>query len=222
MPLAVLAIATSTVGFCVLSRIRGQNRSFQYVMNVSSASTAAPGRAIGSTTLPWVRSVEAPSARPASSSSVGIAEMRYCRMKNAPNALPSAGTTTPRRSFAQPNHCVTMMYSGMIASWVGTSMVATTDVNSPFRPRKVSLANAKPASVDVNTTDSVIVPATITEFVSARPKLPWSNAADRLSHNDPPGTSGGGYRPIADWSREDTTTDQHSGKTEHTMIARRG
>jgi hypothetical protein len=84
------------------------------------------------------------------------------------------------------------MYSGMIASCVGTSIVPTTAVNNPLRPRKVSLAKAKPASVDVNTTATVIVPATITEFVSASPKLPCSNAVDRLSHSEPPGTSGGG------------------------------
>src|SRR2546421_392473 len=43
----------------------------------------------------------------------------------------------------------------MIPSWVGTIIVPTTVASSAPRPRKRSLANAKPASDGVSTTDIV-------------------------------------------------------------------
>ena len=58
------------------------------------ASTAIAGLAMGSTIERKIRKVDAPSTQPASSSSVGTALPRYCRMKKTPNALTSVGSTT--------------------------------------------------------------------------------------------------------------------------------
>ena len=46
------------------------------------------------------------------------------------------------------------MYSGTTPSCVGTAIVATTKTSSHLRPRKRSFANAQPASVEKNTTES--------------------------------------------------------------------
>ena len=49
-PVARLWNATWTVGFCELSAMIGQKKSFQAVRNVSIASTAIAGRTAGTTT----------------------------------------------------------------------------------------------------------------------------------------------------------------------------
>ena len=52
------------------------------------------------------------------------------------------------------------MYSGIMPSWTGTIIVTTTASSSVLRPRKRSLAKAKPASAENMTTEMVTVPAT--------------------------------------------------------------
>jgi hypothetical protein len=76
-------------------------------MKVSMPSTAAPGRAIGRTMLQKVRSVVAPSTLAASSSSSGSAWIRYCRMKNTPNAAHSEGRITELSVPASPSSAMT-------------------------------------------------------------------------------------------------------------------
>src|SRR5207248_7389797 len=121
----------------------------------------------GSTMFQYTRSVLHPSTRAASINSVGSAETRYWRMKKTPKALAAAGRMSAWRWSAQPNHWAIMMYSGMMPNWVGTIIVAITVPSRAPRPRKRSLAKAKPASDEVSTTEIVTIEATSTELVKA-------------------------------------------------------
>lgn len=56
------------------------------------------------------------------------------------------------------------MNSGTTLSWVGTAIVATTNTRSGPRPRNRSLAKAKPARVEKNTTESDMIVAAMTLF----------------------------------------------------------
>ena len=62
-------------------------------------------------------------------------------MKKTPNAVTSVGTMTAPSVPVQPSSFMTMK-RGMMPSWVGIAMVATTKTMRPSRPRKRSLANA--------------------------------------------------------------------------------
>ena len=66
-----------------------------------------------------------------------------------------------------------MRYSGTIASWVGTIIVATTDSSSALRPLNLSLAKANPAREEKNTTETVITLATIAELMRPLMKMPF-------------------------------------------------
>jgi hypothetical protein len=61
-------------------------------------------------------------------------------MKKTPNALVAAGRISDQTLPARWNQSAIMMYSGMMPSWVGTIMVATTSSSRPLRPLKRSLA----------------------------------------------------------------------------------
>src|SRR6266487_1809804 len=158
--------------------------------------------------------VEQPSRRPASSSSVGSAVTRYWRMKKTPNALAAAGTMSAWSWLDQCSQFAIMMYSGMMPSCGGTIMVATTMPSSAPRPRNGSFAKAKPASVEVRTTDAVTVAATMNELISASRMSVWVNTFCRLSRKWAPGSSAGGALLMAALSCDAATTVQYSGKTD--------
>ncbi len=139
--------------------MKGQKKFVHVAMKVNSPSIAAPGRAAGSATDQKVRRLEAPSTRAASMSSSGRASWRYCVIQKTPKALTALGTMTAQRLPIQPSWLMTMK-SGTIPSWVGTAIVAMTKTSSPLRPRKRSLAKAKPAIAEKSTTSSATVPLT--------------------------------------------------------------
>src|SRR5690554_4962006 len=100
--------------------MKGQKKLVQVAMKVKSASMAAAGRAAGSPMYQKVWNIEAPSMRPASTSSSGSAWLRYWVIQNTPNADTSAGTITAPSDPAQPSFDMTMN-SGTTPSWVGTA-----------------------------------------------------------------------------------------------------
>jgi hypothetical protein len=185
----------------------GQKKSFHACMKVSMPSTAMAGRATGRTMRQKMRKVEAPSTRPASSSSVGSASLRYCRMKKTPKALTSVGRITAWRWFT---HCslAISMNSGMMPSCGGTIRVPMVTNSSRLRPRKRSLAKAKPARVENSTVPSAMLPATTVEFSSALAMFTWVSALLRLESRLPPGSSGGGTRLMAEFEVEAATIVQ--------------
>ena len=63
------------------------------------------------------------------------------------------------------------MYSGTTPSCVGTAMVAMTNTSSQLDPRNFSFANAHPARVEKNTTDSAMRPELMIEFHRATQKF---------------------------------------------------
>src|SRR5829696_8007659 len=106
-------------------------------------------------------------------------------------------------------------------SCAGTIMVISTATMKPFRPRKRSLAKAKPASDEKNTTDKVTVAETSTELI-----MPVTNTASGLASRLlmlvlrlPPGVSGGGTEVIASFVRVATTNMKYSGKRDITTAA---
>ena len=79
---------------------------------------------------------------------------------------------------------------------------------SPLRPRKRSLANAKPAMHEVSTTQTVAVIATRKLLTTA-----WANMTSALSRTRrmlssswSPGVSGGGSDAISSFGREAMTS----------------
>src|SRR5690349_5384641 len=100
----------------------------------------------------------------------------------------------------------------MTPSCTGTSIVATIVSISARRPRNCSFANANPARVLKNTTETVTTPATIAEFASADQKLtltsPELKSRVMLCQSSCPGVSTGGYAPTVELSCEATTSDQ--------------
>src|SRR5437763_7124995 len=188
-------------------------------MNVSIPSTAAAGRATGSTTFQYVRSVLQPSTRAASISSVGRAVTRYWRMKNTPNAVTAPGRISAWSWSTQPNHLAIIRYGGMMPSCVGTIIVATITASSAWRPRKRSLASANPARVAVSTIETVTVADTTNELNSALRMSTRSSMRRRLSSRWVPGTRSGGDLLIPAWSLDAATTDQYSGNSETSTTA---
>src|SRR5690554_6771485 len=98
--------------------MKGQKKLVQVAMNVKRASIAAAGRAAGSPMYQNVWNIDAPSMRPASTSSSGRAWFRYWVIQNTPNAETSAGTITAPIDPAQPSFDMTMN-SGTTPSCVG-------------------------------------------------------------------------------------------------------
>src|SRR5665647_1496025 len=96
-------------------------------------------------------------------------------MKNTPNAVTSVGMMMAPTVPVQPN-CRMRMNSGMMPSWVGMAMVATTNTMSALLLRNRSLANAKPASVEKVTTFSVVTFSTLAGFAFAKLRFRSSNA----------------------------------------------
>ncbi|BCB81930.1 hypothetical protein Pflav_083400 [Phytohabitans flavus] len=199
-----------TVGFSgSFSTAYGHRKSFHVVMNVSRPSTAAAGRRAGATTLRKMRKVPHPSIRAASISSSDTAWLAYCRIMKTPKPVTSAGTITACSRSFQPRSVISM-YSGITPSCVGTIMVAMITSSSALEPRKRSLAKAKPASEEKNTTEMVTEPATIAELIM--PVRKWASALAKsrstLPGRLPPGVTGGGTWPIASLDRVATTNIQ--------------
>ena len=133
-------------------------------------STAIAGRAVGNTTCHTTRQLLAPSTRAASMISSGSAWIRYCRMKNTPNALTSDGKITAW-SWSVQSSLATIMYSGITLSCGGTIIVPITiSIRAP-RPRNRSLAKANPAIVDRKTMVIAEMPATNVVLKNASPRL---------------------------------------------------
>src|SRR5215207_4343723 len=189
-------------------------------MNMKTPSTAAAGRMAGTTTCQYTRSRLQPSVRAASMSSLGTFSSTAWRIQNTENALTSAGRITACSLAPQPSSA-TSMYSGMMPSWVGTIIVAITVTSSALRPRKCSLANAKPASEANSTFPNATELATISEFCIARANSLESKTRWMFSNRWPPGTSGGVASPITLLSLLATTNDQYMGKKEASSTAAR-
>src|SRR6056297_1332595 len=173
------------------STTNGHRKSFQANRNVYSPSTAAPGATEGHTTWRTMPKIEQPSIRAASSSSSGTEPATTWRIQNTPKAVTSDGTITARSSPTQPKLPI-RMNSGISPSCCGTSMVPSTKVNSPARPRKRIFANAKPARVLKNSTEMVMAEATTKEFTSADTKGTPSSASWAFSRKFGPGMTRGG------------------------------
>jgi len=161
--------------------------------------------------------VEQPSTRAASTSSSLTAAAAYWRIRKTPKPLTRNGTMTAWRVPVQPSRTISR-YSGMSPSWVGTIMVRMMiDISAPA-PRNRSLAKAKPARVEKNTTDRVTTDETMTELT-----IPYRKAASVLASSRatlagkfPPGVSGGGICATAPLSREAMMNDQRIGKIDRT------
>src|SRR3981189_2679469 len=107
------------------------------------------------------------------------------------------------------------MYSGMMPNCVGTIIVAMIINSRTLRPRNFSFANANPASVEKNTTLTVIEPDTRNEFVSARTNGTVSKARCRFANRVPPNRTGGGTSANTELSLDATTNDQYKGNAEN-------
>ncbi len=103
------------------------------------------------------------------------------------------------------------MNSGMMPSWVGTARVAITKTSRPSRPRKRSLAKAYPASVEKDTTDSVMTEDTTRLLPRAAQKSTVLNTSAALSQKRPPGSSGGQAEAKTPESEDPMTIEYHSG-----------
>ena len=134
-------------------------------------------------------------------------------MKNTPKAVTSPGMITAATEPVQPSFAITMN-SGITPSWVGTARVATTKIINGSRPRKRSLAKAKPAKVEKNTTDVATTDDTIRLLDSAFQKATVSKTRWALSKKWPPGSSGGRRLVITSAWCEPTRNDQYSGNME--------
>ncbi|CAM5335498.1 hypothetical protein SHIRM173S_11997 [Streptomyces hirsutus] len=176
-------------------------------------STAIAGRAAGNTTCQTTRQLLAPSTLAASMISSGSAWIRYCRMKNTPNALTSDGKMTAC-SWSVQSSLATIMYSGMMLSCGGTIIVPITSSISAPRPLKRSLAKANPAIVDRTTTVSAEMPATIVVLRKASPRLASVQADSRFLNRFEPNQNGGGARARRWVSREAAIAVHTSGNSE--------
>ena len=150
--------------------MNGQKKFVHEPTKVNRASIAAAGRAAGSATFQNVRIIEHPSTRAASMSSKGSASSRYWVIQNTPKAVTMPGTITATSLPVHSSLDITMN-SGTTPSWVGTAMVAMTKTSRARRPRKRSLAKAKPESVAKKTTDAEVMTATIRELTTAGQNL---------------------------------------------------
>src|SRR5689334_14677421 len=164
-----------------------------------------------------MRQVEHPSTRAASISSSLTADAAYWRIMNTPNPLTRNGTMTAWRVSVQPSFTM-IMYSGMMPSWVGTIMVTMMISSSALRPLNFSFANAKPARVEKNTTDSVTTVDTMAEFTSPYTKLAsvLFSTRDTFVPSWLPGVNGGGISYTELFSRVAMMNDHRIGKIDST------
>src|SRR5450759_3730885 len=102
-------------------------------------------------------------------------------MKNTPNAVTRVGMMMAPTVPVQPN-CRMRMNSGMMPSWVGMAMVATTNTMRALLPLNRSLANANPARVEKVTTEIVMTPETMTLLSSACQNGTVSNTSATVSY----------------------------------------
>src|SRR3954449_5937669 len=111
----------------------------------------------------------------------------------------------------------------MEPSCTGTIIVRTTTPSRMLLPRNLSLEKAKPASEEKITTETVIVPATITLLISALAKSTSgaSKSFWTLLLRCVPGVNGGGSATISSFVREASTTIQYSGKADSTNVITR-
>jgi hypothetical protein len=174
----------------------GQKKSFHEARNVSIPNTAIAGRAIGTTIDRKMRNVEAPSTQPASRISVGMAFVRYWRMKNTPKADTSVGSTTDWRWFTQCSLAISRN-SGMTPSCGGIAIVAIVSASNGRLPRKRSFANAKPLRVQNSTVPIAVQPDTIREFTTALSSGCSCSASRMLWNIDEFGRNGGGTCAIS-------------------------
>src|SRR6478609_6229720 len=193
--------------------MKGQKKFVHVAMKVNRPSIAAPGRTAGSAIDQKVRSVDAPSTREASMSSSGRASWRYCVIQKTPKALTALGMMTAQRLPIQPSLLMTMK-SGTIPSCVGTAIVAMTKTSSPLRPRKRSLAKAKPAIAEKRTTRSETVVLTMMLLPSAFQKGTEVTTVAAFWTKWPPGMKEYGSCTIAAASLLPLTKDHQSGKAE--------
>ena len=100
------------------------------------------------------------------------------------------------------------MKSGTTPSWAGTIIVARMSTRSTVLPRKRSLANANPASVQKKTVPRAIEPETMSELSSALTMSTWSSAERMLDQRLSPGVSGGGVLAMSAFVRDAATTVQ--------------
>lgn len=112
-------------------------------------------------------------------------------MRKTPNAVTRVGRITDWSWLTQGSLAMTMN-SGITPSWVGNSMVPITTSSSALRPRKRSLAKAKPASVQHTTVPAAMELDTINELTRALPMSACCSAWWMLWPRFPPGISGGG------------------------------
>src|SRR5690606_31748966 len=118
------------------------------------------------------RNTDAPSTRAASMSSYGSASLRYCVIQKTPKAATRLGTIKAVRVSNQPKSLI-MMNIGTVPSCIGMIIVAMTNTYRPVRARNVSVANAKPASVEKNTVAAETTTATTSEFMNDIQKSIW-------------------------------------------------
>ncbi len=128
-------------------------------------------------------------------------------MKKTPNAVTIHGMIAAQTLPVQPSLAIRMK-RGTTPSWVGTARVTITNTRSAVLPRKRSLANAKPASVQKNTTDVAVTVETSRLFPSAFQNGTESKTRLAFSRKWPPGSSGGVCRVITSLVCEPTRNDQ--------------
>src|SRR5262249_9814408 len=166
--------ASCNVGFCGESTIRGKKKSFHVIVNVRSPSTAATGLTAGRITCQKIRHVLQPSTRAESTSSFGTDWTMYWRIRKTPNAVTRLGAITAFSWLTQWKWIISM-YSGITPSCTGTIIVITITISRAELPRKLSLANANPASALKKTTAIVTELATMNEFTSADQKSTFTS-----------------------------------------------
>src|SRR5690625_2601720 len=94
------------------------------------------------------------------------------------------GTITATNWPVHPSLLITMN-SGTIPSWVGTAIVAITNISNCLRPRKRSFANEYPDSVEKTTTDTAVITETTTEFHTAGQNLISASRTRRTFNSGP-------------------------------------
>ena len=136
----------------------GQKKSFQAVRKVSIASTAMAGRAAGTTTEMKVRK------RARSVDNAGFDQL----VRHGAGDVLAHEEDTERGDQRRQDDRLQMVgpaeaapssrYSGMMPIWIGTIIVSTQNPSRKPLPRKRSLANAKPPSVQ-NATVPIVMHA---------------------------------------------------------------
>ncbi len=132
-------------------------------------------------------------------------------MKKTPKAVTRPGTITAPSVPVQCRYFDIRMKRGMMPSWVGIAIVTMTPTRRPLRPRKRSFAKAKPARVEKNTTETVMVPEMMRLLSSAFAKSTVSKAFATFVRKFGPGMSAIGCRLMSEAWRLPMTNDHQSG-----------